>query len=227
MLGKESGDRVSVANEGDGAAGVGVVFLFGIDAEIRVKGGGHIVWADALVGRFASGIVAFADNLAAAYATASHEHEHAAGIVVAASFGGAGVDFRGTAEFASDEDRGFVQQTAFGESVKKRGEADVELRQKIFTESCEIVLVRVPAPDGECHETDPGLDEANGEQATHTERLIAKGGGEGGGFLVDVEGGAGFFAGDDGMGLLAELIEAFDKLVVGVVVGEGCVERLQ
>ena len=128
MLAEESGDGVSVANEGDGAAGVGVVFLLGIDAEIRVEGGRHVVWAEALVGGFAGGIVAFAHDLASPYTPTRHEHEHTAGIVVPTSFGGAGVDFGGAAELSGDEDRGFVQQTAFGESIKKRGEADVELR---------------------------------------------------------------------------------------------------
>ena len=59
----------------------------GIDAQVVVEAGRDIVGRDSFVSRARRGVIAFPDHLTATNRTAGHQHEHAAGIVVAAAFG--------------------------------------------------------------------------------------------------------------------------------------------
>src|SRR5207244_7232647 len=87
----------------------------GVDAEGGVGGGDHFLRVDgALVGVAVIG--AAADELPAADAGAGHEHAHDVDPVVAAALG---VELRGAAEFAHDEDEGAFQHAALVEVFKQ------------------------------------------------------------------------------------------------------------
>lgn len=108
---------MAIADEGDGSAGFGVVFLGWVDTERLEEGGGHIVGGDGLMCGPATGGIAFADDLSTADSATGHEHEHAAGVVITTDEGIAGIEFGSAAEFTGHEDDGGFEESAFLETA--------------------------------------------------------------------------------------------------------------
>ncbi len=216
-LGIDLLNEISVTNDRDGPARVGVVFFGVIDAERVEIGCGDIVGGDGLVPGKRGIVIAFADDLSSPHATAGHQHEHTARIVVAASLGRSRVDFGSPAEFAADQEGSRIEQALLIQSRQQRGDACVEFGKVGVFQFREVILMCVPTAERDRDELHARLDQSSCEQAALTERFLVKRLGEGRRFLTDVEGLPGSLGSDNRSRLLAESVQSGEQLAVLLV----------
>src|SRR5207247_134633 len=103
--------------------------------------------------------VGAADDLAAADAGARHHAAPRTRIVIAARLGAAGVDPWRAAELAHPDDQRVVEQPAVLQILDQAAHGRIDLAGEL-ADAFEVVLVRVPAAEGDLDELDAGLDQA-------------------------------------------------------------------
>jgi len=143
-----------------------------LDAEEGEDGAGEVLGGHGTFdGRFAEGIGG-ADDATALDATASEGDEAGARPVIAST---GGIEFRGSTEFAHQNDEGGVEESALVEIGDEGGEGAVEggdlaaAGEAGIGEFAGDLLMGIPAGINDGDEAGTGLDETTGEETTGAE----------------------------------------------------------
>src|SRR5205085_616825 len=112
-------------------------------------------------------------------AAADHDARPGPRVVVAARLGAAGVDPRRAAEVAHPDHQRAVEHAAVAEVLDELAHGRVDLARQA-ADALEVVLVGVPAAEGDLDEADARLDEPAGQQAALAELGAAVSGPAGG-----------------------------------------------
>lgn len=179
--------------EGERAADGGVHFFGGVDAEAMEHGGVEIFDRDgvgdigcAIFGSIFFGVVGgFAVDVTFSDTAADEEGGEAGGPVIATA---GWVDGWCSAELATAEDEGGIEQSALVEFIDETGEGGIE-DLAVAGLQFEIGDVGIPAIEFDFDAANAGFDESNGREAAATEGGISELLDGVLGFLGDIEGG--------------------------------------
>lgn len=190
-LPKDPGDRTGVflvgAGHAEGAIARRLDDFLVIDAEAVGNGGIEFVEGDRIFNYGPGVFIRFSVDESSFDSTAGEEAGEGSGVVasaVAMFF----LDLRGPSKFGTENDESGVQQTSFLEIGDEGAVGGVE--QLASGLHCgEIVIVGVPAAEGDFDKANPMFDESSGEEAALSEGIPAVAVPENGAFLGEVKGG--------------------------------------